>query len=57
MEIILQGKLYYIPLGPPKDHNSEDMVDDNQDRESVSETFSSLEDNSTSLISIVRTKK
>ena len=34
----LQGKSDYIPRGNLNAHNSEEMVDDNQERGSVSET-------------------
>ena len=55
MEITLQGKASFVPRGNPKAHNSEDMVDDNQDRESVSETSYPSEENSTTLTPSFRT--
>ena len=57
MQINPLGKLSYIPRGPPKAHNSDDVVVRNQERESVSDTIDTSEENSKTLTTSVRTTR
>ena len=54
IEIRLQGKLAAVLWGHIKAYNLEEMVDDNQERDSVAETSHPLEDNNTTLSPSVR---
>ena len=57
MESSLRGKSDSVPPGPPKAHNSQEMVEYNQYRDSLDYTSALSEENITILNPSVKTKR